>query len=298
MRPAGTKREDHFQTAVGSLISLYLKQCDLRGFSPRTLKIYREKLERFLRFLNGQSLEKADIYAFVAHLKKSGNGPESISIYLRSLKTFLRWAYNQGFIKTNPLTGFPGVKVPRRLLPTLTPSALQELLNIVKKLERNSQRNQAILLLLIDVALRPGELLSLTLKDFQGDYISVRGKTGERFLPISQVTKRAIQAYLKKRKASPMEDALFTTSDGRPLTYCALRSIMRLLKERSQVGRLYPYLFRHTSATSYLQNGADLETVRRLLGHTSYAVTQRYLSLTQNDLARAQRKASPVNKLR
>jgi integrase/recombinase XerC len=136
------------------------------------------------------------------------------------------------------------------------------------------------------------------LEDFQGDCIRVCGKTGERLLPISQVTKRAIHSYLRKRKALSREEALFTTSDGRSLTYCALRSILRLLKQKSQVGRLYPYLFRHTSATSYLQNGADLETVRRLLGHTSYAVTQRYLSLTQADLARAQRKASPVNKLR
>ena len=298
MRSAGTKRKNVFQTAVSSLVPLYLKQCDLRGLSPRTLKIYREKLERFLRFLNGQSLEKADIFAFVSHLKESGNGPESINIYLRSLKIFLRWAYNQGFIKTNPLTDFPGVKVPKKLLPTLTPSALQKLLDITKKLERNSHRNQAILLLLIDTALRPGELLSLTLEDFQGDCIRVCGKTGERLLPISQVTKRAIHSYLRKRKALSREEALFTTSDGRSLTYCALRSILRLLKQKSQVGRLYPYLFRHTSATSYLQNGADLETVRRLLGHTSYAVTQRYLSLTQADLARAQRKASPVNKLR
>jgi len=298
MRSAGTKKKGVFQTAVGSLVSLYLKQCDLRGLSPRTLAMYQEKLERFLRFLKGESLEEADIFAFVSHLKESGNGPESISIHLRSLKTFYRWAYNQGFIKTNPLTGFPGVRIPRKLLPTLTPSVLQELLEIAKKLERNSHRNQAILLLLIDAALRPGELLSLTLEDFQGDYIRVCGKTGERLLPISQVTKRAIQAYLRKRKAPPSEEALFTTSDGRALTYCALRSILRLLRKRSQVGRLYPYLFRHTSATSYLQNGADLETVRRLLGHTSYAVTQRYLSLTQNDLARAQRKASPVNRLK
>jgi len=298
MRPASTKRENHFPTAVVSLVSLYLRHCDLRGLSPRTIKIYREKLEKFLLFLNGESLEKADIFSFVSYLKESGNGPESISIYLRSLKTFLRWAYNQGFIKTNPLAGFPGVKVPRRLLPTLTPSALQELLDIVKKLERNSQRNQAVLLLMVDCALRPGELLSLTLRDFQGDYIRVRGKTGERMLPLSQVTKRAIQAYLRKRKAPPSEDALFTTSDGRALTYYALRSIMRILKQKGRFDRLYPYLFRHTSATSYLQNGADLETVRRLLGHTSYAVTQRYLSLTQNDLARAQKKASPVNGLR
>jgi len=298
MRSAGTKKKGVFQTAAGSLVSLYLKQCDLRGLSPRTLAMYQEKLGRFLRFLKGESLEEADIFAFVSFLKESGNGPESISIHLRSLKTFYRWAYNQGFIKSNPLDGFPGVKIPKKLLPTLTLTALQELLEIAKKLKRNSRRNQAVLLLMVDCALRPGELLSLTLRDFQEDYIRVRGKTGERLLPISQVTKRAIQAYLRKRKAPPSEDALFTTSDGRALTYCALRSILRLLRKRSQVGRLYPYLFRHTSATSYLQNGADLETVRRLLGHTSYAVTQRYLSLTQNDLARAQRKASPVNRLK
>ena len=298
MRSAGVKRKGVFETAVGSLVSLYLKQCELRGFSPRTVAMYREKLGRFLRFLNGESLEKADIFSFVSYLKESGNRPESISIHLRSLKIFCRWAFNQGFIKSNPLAGFPGVKVPKRLLPTLTPTALQELLNIAKKLERNSQRNQTVLLLMIDCALRPGELLSLTLSDFQGDYIRARGKTGERLLPISQVTKRAIQVYLRKRKAPPLEDALFTTSDGRALTYCALRSIMRILRQKSQIDRLYPYLFRHTSATSYLQNGADLETVRRLLGHTSYAVTQRYLSLTQGDLARVQRKASPVNRLK
>jgi len=298
MRSAGAKRRAVNETAVGSLVSLYLRQCELRGLSPRTVKIYQEKLEKFLEFLNGESLERADIFSFLYFLKESGNGPGSQSIYLRSLKTFYRWAFNQDFIRFNPLDGFPGVKIPKRLFPTLTPTQLQELLNIAKKLERNSQRNQAILLLFIDCALRPGELLSLTLSDFQGDYIKVRGKTGERLLPLSPVTKRAIQVYLKKRKAPPMEDALFTTSDGRALTYYSLRSIMRFLKRRCQLGRLYPYLFRHTSATSYLQNGADLETVRRLLGHTSYAVTQRYLSLTQGDLARAQRKASPVNLLK
>ncbi|MDI6867977.1 MAG: tyrosine-type recombinase/integrase [Coprothermobacterota bacterium] len=297
MRPAGVKKERSFQTSVGSLVSLFLRQCELKGLSPRTVKIYREKLKMFLTFLDGKKLEEFDPFDYISWLGKT-NSPESINIYLRHLKVFFRWANSQGFLKSNPLEGIPYVKVPKKLFPTLTPTALQDLLDVAKKLERNSQRNQAILLLLIDVALRPGELLSLTLKDFQGDYIRVRGKTGERMLPLSQVTKRAIQAYLKKRKAPPLEDALFTTSDGRPLTYCALRSIMRFLKRRCKVGRLYPYLFRHTSATSYLQNGADLETVRRLLGHTSYAVTQRYLSLTQNDLARAQRKASPVNKLR
>jgi len=76
--------------------------------------------------------------------------------------------------------------------------------------------------------------------------------------------------------------------------------IRALLKAKNRtVGDLsYPYLMRHTSATSYLREGADLETVRRLLGHTSYAVIQRYLSLTPGDLARVQRKVSPVNKLK
>lgn len=62
--------------------------------------------------------------------------------------------------------------------------------------------------------------------------------------------------------------------------------------------RFWPYLLRHTSATSYLQNGGDLELVRRLLGHNSYAITKRYLSLTSADLARGQRKYSPMTGLR
>jgi integrase len=90
----------------------------------------------------------------------------------------------------------------------------------------------------------------------------------------------------------------FLTEKGEALTIDALRHVFNALKRRAGIKRLYPYFMRHTSATSYLQNGADLETMKPLLGHTSYAVTQRYLSLTQGDLGRAQRKASMVKKLR
>ena len=100
------------------------------------------------------------------------------------------------------------------------------------------------------------------------------------------------------RQAPPGEKGLFLSEKGELLSLEALRHFFAALRKRTGIKRLYPYLMRHTAATSYLREGADLETVRRLLGHTSYAVIQRYLNLNPADLARVQRKMSPVNMLR
>ena len=274
---------------------------ELKGLSPRTIFFYQDKLERFLK-LQGEKfpVEKQDIMAFIIHLKENGNSPESVNCYMRALRVFFHWAHSQGFISTNPIQGIPMQKTPRLLVDVLTPSDLQKVLDAIKRSGRNNLRNQAIFFLLLDTGMRPGELCSLTMEDLNlsENLIRVCGKTGERLLPFSQKTRRAILSYLRVRPALPGENGLFLSEKGEPLTRDALRHFFAALRRRTGIKRLYPYLMRHTAATSYLREGADLETVRRLLGHTSYAVTQRYLSLTQGDLARVQRKASPVNWLR
>ncbi|MCX5974454.1 MAG: tyrosine-type recombinase/integrase, partial [Coprothermobacterota bacterium] len=82
---------------------------------------------------------------------------------------------------------------------------------------------------------------------------------------------------------------------GTPLQVNNLQEIMDQLQRRTGILRLYPYLLRHTAASSYLAGGADLETVRHLLGHITHTITQRYVHLNQGDLTRAQRRNSPVN---
>jgi integrase/recombinase XerD len=82
-------------------------------------------------------------------------------------------------------------------------------------------------------------------------------------------------------------------------TQTALRSIFRhLAKAAGMDGRLYPYLLRHTAATELLRGGASLEVVRLMLGHTSYNITQRYLTLDTGDLAKAQHRSSVVGRMK
>jgi len=301
MRATGFKETSHFQTSAGKLVSLFLRFSELKGLSPRTIFFYQDKLERFLK-LQGEKfpVEKEDIYSFIKHLKEQGNSPESVNCYMRALRVFFRWAHLQGFISSNPMQGIPMQKTPRLLVDVLAPSDLQKVLDAIKRSGRNNLRNQAIFLLLLDTGMRPGELCNLTLEDlsFSENLVRVCGKTGERLLPFSQKTRRAILSYLNVRRALPGENNLFLSEKGEPLTRDALRHFFAALRRRTGIKRLYPYLMRHTAATSYLREGADLETVRRLLGHTSYAVIQRYLNLNPGDLARVQRRISPVNNLR
>jgi len=163
-----------------------------------------------------------------------------------------------------------------------------------------SVHNVAIIKLMMDTGIRPGELLSLTISNvnMNQNMIEVIGKMGRRQLPFSPITKKALLAYIKIRKGTPGEEAYFLQKESQPMTKQALKSVFRYAQKKTGIPRLYPYLIRHTSATNYLREGADLETVRMMLGHTTYAITQRYLSLNTTDLARVQRRCSPVNKLR
>jgi site-specific recombinase XerD len=127
----------------------------------------------------------------------------------------------------------------------------------------------------------------------------VAGKMEERLVPFTGPTRQAIMAWLKKRPQIAGQDALLLTCHGEPLTQTALRSIFRhLAKAAGMDGRLYPYLLRHTAATELLRGGASLEVVRLMLGHTSYNITQRYLTLDTGDLAKAQHRSSVVGRMK
>jgi len=301
MRFCGTFKEGKIPYAEAEIVPYFLRFCELKGLSPFTVSLYKEKLDRFFRFLQGKTpVTSQDLLEFIGWLRERQPAPESQNIHLRSLKIFFRWAVAQSYLKKNPMHGVPMVRQRQKLITPLTISELQRLLDCARKTKQTGYRNTAIILLMVDTACWPGELCSLTLRDvrFEENLIRVDEKCGQRMLPISPSTRRALFTYLRRRKAFPREDAFFTTRHGTPLQVNNLQEIMDQLQRRTGIPRLYPYLLRHTAASSYLVGGADLETVRRLLGHTTYTITQRYVHLNQGDLARAQRRNSPVNQLR
>lgn len=111
------------------------------------------------------------------------------------------------------------MKSPRLLVECLTTYDLQKFLEVVRRSGRNRARNQAIVLLLLDTGMRPGELCNLTLEDLnlQENILRFCGKTGERLLPFTQKTRKALLSYLRSRKGLPGEKALSLLRKGRPL---------------------------------------------------------------------------------
>lgn len=311
MRPSPTTRSKSKRnstqavqvTSNQTILDHYLRFCELRGLAPATLTIYQDKVGAFLAMLDpDKPPTQEDILAFVGKLRDKKTMPAGISIHLRSIKSFLRWAKSQGYYPVNCMEGLPSMVHCRpTLVQTLSPDTIQKLLNAARRLIRNKERDLCILYLMLDCALRPGELRSIRLQDVNLEYgaVKVAGKTGERIVPFTGPTKQVIVAWLRKRPPIGGQDALLLTASGEPLTKSSLRSIFRnLAKAAGLESRLFPYLLRHTAATELLRGGASMEVVRLMLGHTSYNITQRYLTLDTGDLAKAQYRASVVQRLR
>jgi integrase/recombinase XerD len=275
--------------------SLYLAE--------KTIGWYEKHLLPFGRFVQDKwPITKDDVLAYISDCRQRNNQPSTINIYLKGLKTLCRWCKMNKYLRTNPFDQmtFHFLREKPTVPPILTQEEIRAVLEYARKIPGSGIRNYAIIMLMLDTAIRPGEMLDLKLSNvnFENDTIKVCGKMGERIVGFSSMTKRALQSYLRIRCTSPNEDVFFVQVDGRPMNKNGLHQLFFRIKQQTGIRRFYGYLFRHTSATSYLRNGANLDAVRRILGHRFFAVTQRYTHLSDHDLVEIQQKTSPVMNLR
>jgi integrase/recombinase XerD len=223
----------------------------------------------------------------------------SINTYIRGVKSFWKWLYDQRIIQTNPLAEVKAPKLPRRLPKTLTEEELNKVIEVVK----NNGRNRALVETLLDSGMRLSELCNLKVDDFNQRDGSIRvfGKgSRERIVYVSSATLLSIQTYLVFDRPEPrLDDRLFLTHDGYPLTPRRVQKILSDIGKKAGISkRLSPHKLRHSFATLSLKNGANLEYVRRVLGHTDVKTTEIYLGVADADVQAAFRKFSPVSNLR
>ncbi len=150
---------------------------------------------------------------------------------------------------------------------------------------------------MLDTGVRASELCGLDFKDLSYDWgiARVMGKgRKQRYVPISPKTIRAMQRYALAEKR--MSGPIFRSSRGNQLTPWGLNQLFGRWSERSDV-HVHPHLVRHTFATEYLRGGGNLAILQRQLGHTTLAMTMRYLTLVTDDLVDAHHRCSPVMRL-
>ncbi|UCE66258.1 MAG: tyrosine-type recombinase/integrase [Candidatus Zixiibacteriota bacterium] len=281
------------------LLQNFLQDCRFRGLSERTIEDYEYYLNRiFKRFTS--DFGKNDLKAFVLSEVQRGLSPATANHYIRGVKAFFSYLVEEGLIDTNPFLKLSLVKEPQVHKPVLTPTQVGRLLAIIPEEGYFNVRDKTMIAILWDTAIRAKELFGLTLSgvDIANNTLKVNGKGNkDRVVPFGRKTKKLIIKYLKIRRdnGSPL---LFCTDSGQRINHHNFQRT--LYKFGKKVGlHVHPHLIRHSAATFLAKAEMPATHLQLLLGHSSLAVTQRYINqiVNQEGLQISHRRLSPGDRI-
>jgi site-specific recombinase XerD len=294
------------------VVEEYLAALQVAGRSPRTIEWYRANLVEFIRFLerDGHLATVADLqppavrrWILALNARPVVLAPSSLAGRVRTIRAFGSWVARELDLAASPVRGVPVPRVPERVIPSLRDADVHELLRAIEAGSSQPERDRAIVLLLLDTGVRLSEAAGLRIRDL--DLVEgrcrVMGKgSRERLVPIGRKTRQALRRIVARRGPTASHEPLFVGPDGRPLAPHAIQQLFRRLSRRATLGvRCSPHVLRHTFARAFLQNGGDVFSLQRILGHSprSLQVTRRYVDLLDDDLRAVHRAASPVDRL-
>lgn len=279
-----------------------------KRYSQHTLISYQNDLEQFLQYLKSQfdSPELKDIQAvfvrsWLAEMRSENMSPKSLNRKISSLKSFFKYQVRLGQLLQSPMTTIVSLKVKKRLPSFVTQDDMQKLQETKLKPANWKDKTDGILLkIFYNTGMRLSELVNLKQHhvDFSNGQLKVLGKGNkERIIPVSRELLNDIKAYTTE-KATEIEegitDNLLVNSKGKPLyaKYVYL-VVKQKLSKVTTLQKKSPHVLRHTFATHLTNNGADLNAVKELLGHSSLAATQIYTHNTIDKLKDIYKKAHP-----
>ena len=278
-----------------------------RAYSPHTVTSYENDLRAFEAYLeqkeDGLKLENADadlVRGWAMTLMMAGMKATSVNRKLSSLRTFYKYLLKKGKISVSPMQHVSG---PRRAKPL--PQYVREG-DMERMLCATSQggswqemREHVILQLFYETGIRLSELVGLNEEDvdFSRKAIKVTGKRNkQRIIPIGDGLAQSFRRYIEARPCREgwAEVPLFITDKGqRVYPGWVYRLVRKNLSQVVTLKKRSPHVLRHTFATAMLNNEADLEAVKELMGHESVSTTQIYTHTTFEELKKAYKQAHP-----
>ncbi len=300
---------------LSQALSGFFLSAQARKLSPHTIEDYENILiNRFQAFLEKdylvEEITSRHIEEFLA--AQTSISKKTTLNYHTGLSAFWTWAIREKIAREHVVRAVPAPKPEQVDILPYTQEEVRALLNSLERSKiyrrpgqrpatntaRNTERNRAIILFLVDTGVRNEECCSLKLRDLdrrnQRTYIFGKGAK-ERHVPFSARTHQAIWRYLTLRQDASLNEPLFLMETRRPFNRHRLLDLLQTIGARANVTDLTVHRFRHTCAIEYLRNGGDPYTLQRLLGHSTLDMVKRYLAIVQADIEKAHQRASPVD---
>ncbi|HQW23880.1 MAG TPA: tyrosine-type recombinase/integrase [Bacteroidia bacterium] len=277
-----------------------------KRFSANTVLAYENDLKQFFEFQKKLyeveapgDINQSMVRSWMVSMMENGVGARSVNRKITSLKTFYKFLLRRGDVKTNPLLKVISPKVSKRL-PVFVDEAKMKLLFTEVNFGDgfDAIRDRLILELLYATGMRRAELIGLTDEriDLYQCQVKVLGKRNkERIIPFTSKLKDLIEEYLIARKEiAPFPASFFVSSKGVSMYP---KMVYRIVTERlsavTTLDKKSPHILRHTFATHMLNHGADINSVKELLGHANLSATQVYTHNTIEKLKEVYKQAHP-----
>lgn len=290
------------------LIEKYLKYLRYeRNYSSHTEISYSEDLLQFATFLKNEcedidikSVDTDIIRKWVVSLMENKLTARSANRKLSALKSFFKYLLRTGEVTKDPTRRVSGPKIKRPLPSFVDDKDMEHMLAEVDGESIFEQvRNKTMLELFYVTGMRRAELIGLkdTDIDFSAGNIQVTGKRNkQRLIPFSNNTKSLLEEYIiiRNEQVENLSGYLFVKKNGEKLyPMLVYRIVSQNLKWIPTLSKTSPHVLRHTFATAMLNNGADINAVKELLGHSSLAATEIYTHTSFEELKKIYNKAHP-----
>jgi integrase/recombinase XerC len=282
-----------------------------KNYSKLTVKAYKNDLENFKSFIKAEyecdtvlQVNYSQIRNWIVSLVESNISNRSINRKLSSLNTYYKYLLKIGDIKVNPLAKHKALKTSKKIQIPFSESEINMVLDeLYFEKDFEGIRNKLIIELFYSTGIRRIELVELKLSNinFESKTLKVLGKRNkERILPLIKPVLETLAKYLEQRNALEIivnKDYLFLTQKGvkiyETLVYRVINDYFSIASSKVKKS---PHILRHSFATHLLNQGADLNAVKELLGHSSLAATQVYTHNSIAELKKVHVNAHPRSK--
>lgn len=283
-----------------------------RNFSSHTTSSYRIDLTQFAAFIEDHygrpepplgEIDHTAVRSFLGYLARGGCGRRSLGRKLTSLRRFYDFLQREGTVSANPARALSSPRQEKTLPELLSIDEVRLTLEDMRGDDLARSRDRAILEVLYSTGIRVSELVGMNTDDIDilSESVKIRGKRKrERFVTLGSLAIAALTSYIARAQGTCPEvkrgghGPVFLNRRGARLGVRQVQRIVgRCFAQALRRKGLSPHSLRHAFATHLLENGADIFSVKELLGHASLSSTQIYSHLTPGRLREVHKKAHP-----
>lgn len=277
-----------------------------RHKSMNTVESYTRDVTKYITYLGELgitelgSTTKTTVLSYMVSLKKLGRAASTLSRTLASIRSFYLFLKDSGFIDSDPTNALAAPHVTKKPPQVLSNADVELLLSQPKLTDNKGIRDKAMLELLYATGSRVSELIGLNIEDInlQVGYIRCHNNKSERVIPIGNKAIDALKLYTGSARdcmiKNENESALFVNCSGGRISRQGFWKIIKQYQESSGIDMdITPHSLRHSFAAHLIENGADLQSLKTMMGHADISSTQIYTCFLDEKIRSVYQKSHP-----